>query len=122
MGLNKIKNWWKNSSSWRKIGTILGILIFLFFIYFLMFIIIRPFMGEITQDRPFMKKLCEMQTACSVGVGPYTCSYKGKESPGNLIHWKGYAGCNESTAGYFYYKENDQGKINIESCNCRGLM
>ena len=34
-------------------------LIILFILYVSIFVVLRPFMGEITQDRPIMRVLCE---------------------------------------------------------------
>lgn len=79
-------------------------------------------MGEITQDRPIMKKLCEMQVACQSSIGKYRCSYKNQlreTSVSHLEKWEGYKGCNESTKGYG--KNEDVGYIVIEACTCGGL-
>ncbi|MBI2575590.1 hypothetical protein HYV84_00090 [Candidatus Woesearchaeota archaeon] len=88
-------------------------------IYFLIFFIFRPFQGAITEDSPFMRTLCKMQAACHAGSGPYSCSPRGENK--ELEKWKGYKGCNESTNGY-ETSSNNRGYINVESCNCGGLM
>jgi len=97
-------------------------IITLFLLYFLTFVMFRPFNAKITQDRPIIKYLCEMQVKCDAGIGPYSCSFKGENR--ELERWKRYNGCNESTEGYYseVHYERVYSYINVESCNCGGLM
>jgi hypothetical protein len=91
--------------------------------YIFTFMLWRPFNGVITEGRPVMKYLCEMQQECHIGVGNYRCSYKGQlrdSSVSNLKQYPKYHGCNESTEGYGI--SGDFGYIKVESCGCGGLM
>jgi hypothetical protein len=106
----------------RILGLMGGIFFLIFICYIFIFVMWRPFMGEITQDKPIMKKLCTMQAACQTGVGDYRCSYKDQLRESSIYHlqkWGGYKGCNESTNGYA--KKGDIGYITIKACVCGGL-
>ena len=101
----------------------IGIVFTLFIVYILTFGLIRPFDNTITQNKPIMKFLCEMQVECNSNIGNYRCSFEGRlreSSVDKLNSWNGYKGCNESTSGYF--SDGKYGKIRVESCSCGGLM
>jgi hypothetical protein len=107
----------------RILGLMGGIFFLIFICYIFIFVMWRPFMGEITQDKPIMKKLCTMQAACQTGVALYQC-YSEKQDKyiqnENLIQWEGYYGCNKSTAG-FYERDDGYKGIYVEGCGCGGL-
>jgi len=95
-----------------------NIIIFLI-LYFYIFWIKSPFIAEITQDRPIIKALCNMQVACHSGTGPYTCREDPKsDSFKRLSRWDGFKGCNNLTIGY----QKDDGRIILEYCGCGGWM
>ena len=99
-------------------------LIILFILYVSIFVVLRPFMGEITQDRPIMRVLCEMQADCSASRGDYYCSSNGGTYDEKFKKWSDYNGCNESTEGYSVYENGGKkwGRVYVESCVCGGLM
>ena len=85
--------------------------------YFYIFVLLRPFGTEITQDRPMIKILCEMQVSCNSGIGPFSCrDDPHSDSFKRLSRWKGFKGCNNLTKGY------EEGYVIIESCSCGGWM
>ena len=76
---------------------------------------LQPFAGEITQDRPLMRRLCELQDGCRITVGPYYCIENPESySDRSLMRWKGFHGCNSETIGY------ENGYVTIEACSCGG--
>lgn len=103
---------------------IIGGILILFSLYVYIFVIWRPFMGEITEGKPIMGILCNLQDNCHVGIGLYQCysvrhaNYIINEK---LSKWKEYHGCNESTSG-FYEREDGYKGIYVEGCGCGGLM
>lgn len=91
----------------------------LFVIYTLVFGLIRPVSSMITQDRPIIKKLCEIQVKCHTNSVKYPCSYNTEmedSASSKLISWSGYNGCNESTEGYGV--DDDTSYISVEVCGC----
>lgn len=109
----------------RYILVTLGILIFLII---LMVGFIRPINGMITEGKPFLSFLCNLQVDCGDKPKPLDCrnydneywinnlpTYE-RERVYRLKNWEGYHGCNESTMGFIESKENDY--INIKYCSC----
>ena len=93
--------------------TIIGLAI----VYVFIFWGYRPIGGEITQDRPIIRWLCEQQIDCRASIGPYKCT--GNSEGGSfkrLSKWKGFHGCNNQTEGY------EEGYVTIEACSCGGIM
>ncbi len=101
------------------VACLLALTSILLITYFFTFILIRPFDNTITQDRPVMEKLCELQLKCESGEGKYRCSSKGRlraSSVSELEQWSDYNGCNESTDGFSV--SGDFGYILVKSCSC----
>ncbi len=113
----------KKTKIWKIIGiTLAGLLALtsiLLITYFFIFILIRPFDNVITEGRPMMKTLCEMQHRCGNSRGPSHCSFNGQVHPkvdAEFKKWAGYKGCNESSRGY--WESGSHGYLNISSCSC----
>lgn len=104
----------KKSKGWIIVLSIIALLI----LYFFVFVIWRPFDNEITQDRPIIKLLCQMQTACHYVTGPWPCEDLTEEDwmYQKIRKWDGYNGCNESSDGF------NNGVIMLGYCSCGGLM
>lgn len=97
-------------------------IIIIILLYIFIFVFYQPFGNEITQDRLFVKLLCGTQYNCDAVIGPYSCGGKsGIANENDLIKWKNYRGCNESTSGY---DADDFGNewINLEYCSCGGFV
>jgi hypothetical protein len=104
----------------KKFSLVLTLIFLLLISFSFTFQIYRPFMGEITEDRPFMEFLCNLQFNCGSGKGPYSCAIDDIKYNKELKKWKGYNGCTNSTKG-FYEKEGHK-YIVVKSCGCGGLM
>ena len=79
----------------KKNTVIILVILFLFISYIYIFIGKRPFGGEITQDRPIMKMLCEMQMECRAGIAEaYACTEEvDSDWYRRLSRWKDFEGC-----------------------------
>lgn len=97
------------------------------FLLYLYLVIFAPFSGVITEERPILKFLCDMQVKCNSNKGLMQCGYS-DYTPKNYhtdynfskefeyISW--YKGCNNLTKGYTI---NDGGLKyidNVEVCGC----
>lgn len=102
----------------RNVIMIIIALIFACAFYVFIFGIKRPFDNEITDGRPFIRYLCQMQSKCHSAVGIYGCSEdQNSRSFHKLSRWRGFKGCNNNTKGY-----EANGFIRLEYCGCGGLM
>jgi hypothetical protein len=114
----------EKSGLMKKILLSLGIIFLLILTFLYIFGIQRPFMGEITEDRPIIEFLCELQLNCRSGEVLHQCYSAKKNSEvrdKHLVSWKDYKGCNESTEN-FYKREDGYKGIYVKSCSCGGLM
>lgn len=66
----------------------------------------------ILENKPFDTFICTTNPFTYVGIGSYPCTNSETYLFKQLVKWKGYKGCNESTKGY------EEGYItNLISCN-----